>query len=223
MWLPPSCNRSPGIREISGTIFDYFRDSKNVALGASYGFGLMGRELPFMWIRGNDVSPLGFVVTGEHAARARVPRGHVRGRLLAARRGTGRRHVLPILVTGAAVVGDRRGRRINGIPGSYLMRWWWVVGRGLVVFARLVGVADSCDRAIASRRAFAWIGAAVVAVALGGRRDRCHVRPVPEPEFSACVRQDRRRLQPHCRKAAYLVTWIDSRDSARSASVCIST
>jgi hypothetical protein len=213
-WIPPIVQQLTGHPGNLGDIFDYFTDSKNVSLGASYGFGVMGRELPFAWIRGNDINALGFVAPASTLPALAFLAITLAAGILAGRRGTPSAGRFAVLLIAAVVAGIGAGARINGIPGTYLMRWWWVIAAALwCSVAWSLWAIVSGLRAASTVRALAW--AAVVVVAIGSLLVAVDATSatVPAPALSAAVHA----IAPPTAAALakdrpYVVTWIDSRD-----------
>ena len=213
-WLGPVVQQMRGHPGNLGEIIAYFRNPSEPALGLRYGFGLMGRELPLAWVRGNDVGALGFVVPAStRPSLALLAAALVMG-VIAWRRGTPPAMHLAVLVVSGAIVGVFASARITGVAGDYLLRWWWVLGALLwCSLAWSVWRAFPAARraAVAPRLApVALVAIAVLAAAVswdaaGGR--------VPQRPFSTAVGRlsapTRARL---ARDRHYLVRWIDTRD-----------
>jgi hypothetical protein len=129
MWLAPLIQQFTGSPGNLGEIVDYFRHPTEKTLGIAYGFGLMGKELrvPGAWVTGNDVSPLGFVFTAGTITALALLAAAVILAALAWRRGKPSATRFACLVVATAWFGVIAGGRITGAPGSYLVRWWWVI------------------------------------------------------------------------------------------------
>jgi hypothetical protein len=129
MWLAPLIQQFTGSPGNLGEIVDYFRHPTEKTLGIAYGFGLMGKELavPGAWITGNDVSPLGFVFTAGTITALALLAAALLLAVLAWRRGSAGATRFACLIVATAWFGVLAGGRITGAPGSYLVRWWWVI------------------------------------------------------------------------------------------------
>jgi hypothetical protein len=211
LWAAPVIQQFTGHPGNLSEIVDYFRHPTEKTLGIAVGFGIMGRELRFPgpWIGGNDTSILGFVFTSGTLPALALLAATAGAGALAWLRGARAATRLAILMVGAVVVGVVAGGRITGAPGSYLVRWWWVIAA--LVWCSL---AWSLYR-VAGRPhvAFAAIaGAAMAVLAIATAWDATPVE-FPQQNFSAAIAA---LAPPTATKLAkddtYHFTWIDTRD-----------
>jgi hypothetical protein len=211
LWLAPTVQQLTGHPGNLGEVIRYFRHPSETALGLAVGWGIMGKELGGAWLTGNDLSPFG-VVDIASAIPALFLLGAVLGLgALAWRRGHGAAARFALLMVAAAGIGVIASARITGLPGAYLVRWWWVIGA--LLWCSLVWSAATLARGRAPARATIAIGAgAVAAIAIAGAWYAVPAR-VPLERVSVALHKLTPAVKQHLSHAqTYLVTFADSRD-----------
>jgi hypothetical protein len=213
-WFGPVLQQLRGHPDNLGDIVAYFRAAEAPGLGLSYGFGLLGRELPLAWVRGDDVGVLGFVIPASTIPSILLLAAALVTGVLAWRRGVPGACRLAILVVCGAIVGVFASARITGVAGAYLLRWWWVLGALLwcsLAWSAWCASSGTCFSAIARSRR--WVAIAVLAAATALVAWDARTVRVPQQQFSTTLG----RLGPPTRAKLshdrrYLVRWIDTRD-----------
>jgi hypothetical protein len=213
VWLPPVVQELTGDPRNLSEIVSYFRHPTEPVIGLAMGWGIMGKELGVAWLTGNDVGTLGAVATAS-VIPALILLAAVLGLAVVAwRRREGAVARLAILLVAASGVGVLAGSRITGLPGSYLLRWWWVLGMLLwcslawSVWTLLAATATKPARVIAlvgiGALSVFSIGAAIVAVPARVPLDRVsRVLGRLTPRVTALLQHNR----------TYLVTYANSSD-----------
>ena len=131
--------------------------------------------------------------------------------VIAWRRGRGSVARLGLLMIGCVGVGVLATSRITGILGTYLVRWWWVVG-GLVCVALVWAAYTLVARSWVARVLTAAGVALLALLAVVASFDAVPPR-VPLEHVSVALEHLTPEVTQHLsRKQRYLVTFVDSRD-----------
>jgi len=212
MWLPPVVQQFTGDGNLT-EIVDAFRHPDEALVGLANSLGFMGTELGHRapWITGNDTNILGFVRPASVWPAWVVLALTVGLGALAARRGAKRALRFALVLVGTALFGVLAGARIIGVPGNYLLRWWWVIAA--LLWASIVFSGWSLLEAHVPRRVAAGVaGVALVALVLVVTADTLPVR-VPEASYSSAIAELVPTTEAHLRKdQRYYVTWLGLRD-----------
>jgi hypothetical protein len=171
----------------------------------------MGKELavPGAWITGNDVGPLGFVFTAGTFTALALLAAALTLAALAWRRGSAGATRLACLVVATAWFGVLAGGRITGAPGSYLLRWWWVIA-ALLWCSLLWSLWCTVGEARLARVLVPAGGAAVVVLATVVAWEAVPAR-VPGLEYSTAVgKLTTGTIGQISRDRRYLVKWVNS-------------
>jgi hypothetical protein len=211
LWLAPIIQQLTGHPGNLGEVIRYFRHPTEPAQGFAVGWGIMGKELGGAWLTGNDLSPLG-VVDVASAIPALILLGAVLGfGALAWRRGHGAAARFALLMVAAAGIGVIASARITGLPGAYLVRWWWVIGA--LLWCSLVWSATTLVRGALPTRVLVACGVGVTAaLAIAGAWYAVPAR-VPLERISVALQRLTPAVTQHLSHSqTYLVTFADSRD-----------
>jgi hypothetical protein len=211
LWLAPILQQLTGHPGNIGEIIRYFRHPTEPAQGLAVGWGVMGKELGGAWLTGNDLSPFR-VVDVASTIPALILFAVVLGLgALAWRRGNGAPARFAILLVAGSGIGVVASARITGELGSYLVRWWWVIGA--LLWCSLVWSAATLVRGATMTRALVAIGAgATAALAIAGAWFAVPAR-VPLERVSVALRKLTPEVKQHLsQKQTYLVGFADSRD-----------
>ena len=209
LWLAPLIQQFTGHPGNLGEIISYFRHPTEPALGFRTAYGIMGRELPFTWLRGNDTSVLGFVIPDRTLpALVLLTMTAIAGALAWRRRRAGatRFAIFMLALSGIGVIATAR---VTGVAGSYLLRWWWVIG-ALICCSIAWSLAclineDTRARVVGT---VATIAAAVLAVFVVS--DVLPTR-VPDQAFSRAIGKLAPATAEHLtREHRYLLSGIDA-------------
>jgi hypothetical protein len=210
-WLAPLVQQLTGNPGNLGELLAWSRDPGEPAVGLAYGFGMMGRELPFTWLHGDDAHPyLGVVLPAWTVPALVLVAVTLAAGAVAWRRGAPQATRLALLATSLVAVGIVAGARIVGVLAPYIVRWWWVAGALLwcaLVWSlfRLWGRPVTPVVQYAACAALACLSLVVIADATSAR--------VPVTDMSETVGA----LAPPVagrlsRSDRYLVDWIGTRD-----------
>jgi hypothetical protein len=210
LWLAPIIQQFTGNPGNLGEIIRYFRHPTEPAAGLSVGWGIMGNELGGAWLRGND-APSGVVATGSVViALALLVATTVLG-VVAWRHGRGAVARFAFLMVAAAGVGVIAGARITGLRGTYLVRWWWVLGA--LLCASLAWCVYSLFARTRWSTILATVGVGVAAMLSVVVAWNAVPTTVPFPNDSHALAYLTPLVTQHLdKRQPYLVTFVDSRD-----------
>jgi hypothetical protein len=211
LWLPPIVQELTGSPRNLSEIVAYFRHPTERAVGLAMGWGIMGKELGSAWLTGNDLGSLGPVATASVIPALVILAAVVALGVVAWRRREGAPARFAFLLVAGSAVGVVAGARITGLPGNYLVRWWWVLG--MLLWCSLAWSVWMLLAATKPARVIALLAiGATAALAIGGAVGAVPPR-VPIERISRALG----RLTPAAvawlhSDHTYLVTFADSRD-----------
>jgi hypothetical protein len=211
VWLPPIVQELTGNPRNLSAIVSYFRHPAEPAQGFAFGFGLMGKELGGAWLTGNDSGQITAATTASTIPALILLAVLTSFGIVAWRRGSGAVARLALLLVASAGVGVIAGARITGLPGVYLVRWWWVLGA--LIWCSLAWSVWTLLAATRPARVIALVGVAAVAIlSISGAAFAVPAR-VPTEGVSIAMKH---LLPPVVAQLhhgdTYLVTFADARE-----------
>jgi hypothetical protein len=209
LWLPPIVQELTGNPRNLSEIVSYFRHPTEPAVGLAGGWGIMGKELGGAWLTGKDASAIGAAAARASVIPALVLLAAVLGfGTVAWRRREGTVARLAILLVAASGVGVIAGARITGLPGIYLVRWWWVLG--MLLWCSLAWSAWTLLAATQPARVIAVLAISALAAGSVGGAIAAVRTDVPLQHVSTAVeRLTPSVTAPLSRDRTYLVTFAN--------------